>query len=78
MSFSHNIYKLDGRDRKYKIGILNYVLNTSDEIKKLDFIGILNSILNKKIKSELKEYEIFAYGISKKKEYDDVFYIVND
>jgi len=79
MSFSNKIVnKLNIDNRKYKIGVLNYVLNTSDLIKELDFVGILNSLLNNDVISKLKGKEIFSYGLFKKKKYKEVYYIVDE
>jgi len=78
MSFSSKaINKIDIDGRFYKIGILNYVLNTNENIKKLDFIAILNSLLNEDIIKNLNGLEIFSYGLFKKKKFRDVFYIVD-
>ena len=79
MSFYiNNIKKIDIPNRKYKIGILNYVLNSSDFIKKLDFIGILNNLINEKIINNLKDKQIFSYGVVGKKKYSDIYYIVDE
>lgn len=79
MSFSNKIIdKLNVRSRHYKLGILNYVLNTNINIKKLDFVGILNSLLNDKVINSLKELEIFSYGLFETKKYKDIFYIVDN
>lgn len=76
-SFSNKIIKkLDNRERKYKIGILNYVLNTSELVKDLDFVCVLNSLINKKIILSLKGKEIFSYGGFLNKSYLDIYYIV--
>ena len=77
MSFSNKlIKKINIKDRKYKIGILNYVLNTDEFIQELDFVAILNSLLNDNILDILKDKEIFSYGLSEKLKYEDVYYIV--
>ena len=79
MSFSNRlINNVNLENRHYKIGILNYVLNTSLDIKKLDFVAILNSLLNKSIINNLKGLEIFSYGLFEKKDYDEVYYIVDN
>lgn len=79
MSFSNKVIeKINIVNRNYKIGILNYVLNTNINIKKLDFIGILNNLLNESIIKELKNLEVFSYGIIKKKNYKDIYYIVDN
>ena len=70
--------KLDKLERSYKIGILNYVFNTNDYIKKLDFVGILNSLINEDILKILRNLEIFSYGLFNKMIYKNVYYIVDD
>ncbi len=77
MSFSNNIIKkLNVSNRNYKIGILNYILNTTDLIQNLDFIGILNSLINEDILKTFKDIEVFSYGLIEKIKYKDVYYIV--
>lgn len=79
MSFSNSIInKLNVINKTYKLGILNYVLNTTDSIKKLDFVGILNSLLSENIINNLYPLEIFSYGLGTKKEYNKVYYIVDN
>jgi len=76
MSFSNKVIsKLNIKERTYKIGVLNYVINTNDLISKLDFVGILNSLLNDYVLKKLSSIEIFSYGLLSKKEYNEVFYI---
>jgi len=78
MSFSYKIInKLNTINRSYKIGILNYILNTNINMKKLDFVGILNSLINESIINQLENIEIFSYGLSKTKKYKEIFYIVD-
>ena len=78
MSFSNSlIKKVDISNRSYKIGILNYVLNTNKDIEKLDFVCILNSLLNENILSLLKDKEVFSYGLREKLKYQNVYYIVD-
>ena len=82
MSFSNSIInKINKSNKTYKVGVLNYVLNTNNDIKKLDFLVILNSILDENIMSRLKGLEIFSYGILESIEeykYNNVYYIVDD
>lgn len=79
MSFSNKIInKLNISNRSYKLGVLNYILNTLDNIKELDFVGILNSLLNEKVIKNLPSLEIFSYGLFEKKEYSSVYYIVDN
>lgn len=78
MSFYlNNIKKINVKDRTYKIGILNYVLNTNDYINKLDFIGILNSLINKELIEKLNNMQIFSYGLSEKKKFNNIYYITD-
>ena len=79
MSFSNKIIdKMNIINRHYKIGILNYVLNTSDDIKNLDFVGILNSLINDNVINNLKKLEIFSYGLFENKKYKNIYYIVDN
>lgn len=79
MSFYlNNIKKINIKDRPYKIGILNYILNTNDYIKELDFICILNSLINKEVLDKLKNKQVFSYGIKEKKKYSEVYYITDE
>lgn len=79
MSFSNKIIrKLNVKNRNYKIGVLNYILNTDDLLSQLDFVGVLNSLLNDYVLKKIVPLEIFSYGLFSKKEYKDVFYIVDN
>lgn len=79
MSFSNKVInKLDISKRNYKIGVLNYILNTNNTNNNLDFICILSSLLNNNIINTLNNKEIFSYGLNIKKEYDNIYYIVNN
>ena len=79
MSFSNRVIeKINKENRCYKIGVLNYILNTSEFTKELDFVGILNSLLNDDLISNLKGIEIFSYGLFDKKKFKDIYYIVDD
>lgn len=78
MSFSNKlINKVNKINKTYKVGILNYVLNTEVDNNKLDFICILNSLLNDTIMEILKNKEIFSYGLLENLKYKDVYYIVD-
>jgi len=80
MSFFNSVIKKI-KNNNFKIGILNYVLN-SEKTYSYDFIGLLydvvtfnmvNSFLNRNI-------EVFLYAISKKDKliYNNVYYIVDN
>ncbi len=79
MSFSNAlINKCLITDRTYKVGILNYVINTDDNLKNLDFVCILNNLLNDNIIKSLKDKEIFSYGLISENtnyKYQSVYYI---
>lgn len=81
MSFYDNIInKLFVDNCGFKVGILNYVLNTNDNHFKYDFLCILNTFLNNEIinKYEHDKKELFVYGI-KRKDIKDLYpyYIVD-
>ncbi len=81
MSFSNRlINKINTSMRKYKIGILNYILNTNNNLLDLDFVCILNNFLNYKLINDLKPLEVFSYGLISKDvqyKYPSIYYIVN-
>lgn len=78
MSFSNKIMKnLITVNRTYKIGILNYILNTTDLIQEIDFIAILNSLINEEIIAIFKDKEIFSYGLFEHIKYENIYYIVD-
>ncbi|MEG1149973.1 MAG: glycerophosphodiester phosphodiesterase family protein [Bacilli bacterium] len=82
MSFNNNIIKnIRLKTNKYKVGILNYVLNTIPNYS-YDFIVILNDILTSNIIKTYQENNIivFSYGIRNIKDinFKDIFYIVDD
>lgn len=79
MSFSNKIIKkLDVQNRNYKLGILNYVLNTTDYTINLDFIVILNKLLNEEVIKKLKSIEIFSYGVYTAMLYKNIYYIIDN
>lgn len=67
MSFSSKVIeKIHKKTSKYKLGVLNYVLNTKDDYK-YDFICLLNDILTDYIITSFKKRNIMVlgYGIRK-------------
>ena len=82
MSF-HNevIKKLSTFSRKYRLGILNYVLNTEEKYP-YDFICLLNSLTTNNLINNYKiqNIEVFIYGVIKEKnfKFDNVSYIVDE
>ena len=63
-----------------KIGVLNYILNTNNNLPDLDFVCILNNFLNQKLIQDLKPLEVFSYGLissATEYKYPQVFYIVD-
>ena len=78
MSFSFNIIKkLNISNRHYKLGILNYILNTNNEYNILDFIAILNTFITDELLLKLSNYKIFSYGLFEKKKYTNIYYITD-
>ena len=80
MSFFTSVIK-KFKSRTFKIGVLNYILNSSN-LYPFDFIGILYDVASEHMINSLKKLniEVFLYGINKKDKliYNDVYYIVDD
>ncbi len=65
MSFNDKVIKKIGeKTKRYKLGILDYILNFKEEFK-IDFICLLNSTITNKIinKNNSKNIETFSYGV---------------
>ena len=63
MSFYNTVIdKLNIKNKTYKVGVLNYVLNTTEKHFKYDFICILRPFLNDKIIEFIKK-EDNSYGM---------------
>ena len=65
MSFHYDYIKDIPHSNNYKLGVINYVLNNNIDLKKLDFIVILDQLINDKL---IKKYdnlgiEVVIYGI---------------
>ena len=69
------------KNNKFKIGVLNYVLNSKDDYT-YDFIGILYDIASYHLIESFQKLniEIFLYALNKKDKYiyKDVYYIIDD
>lgn len=80
MSFFKSVVK-KFKKRTFKVGVLNYILNSSD-IYPYDFIGILYDVASLHMIESLKKLniEVFLYGINKKDKlnFKDVYYIVDN
>ncbi len=78
MSFDTNIInKIKKLNIKYKLGVLNYIINSDSEYN-FDFICILD-ILNKKViidSFKKRKIEVLIYGVINIKE--DSIYIIDD
>lgn len=61
-SFNYDYVAYLKKNSNYKLGVINYVLNSGVDYSKLDFIMILDSIYNKKL-FKFKELEIIIYGV---------------
>ena len=80
MSFFNSVLK-KFTTRTFKIGLLNYVLN-SPSTYSYDFIGIIYDVASSHMLTSLKKLnlEVFLYALNKKDKfiYEDVYYIVDD
>ena len=80
MSFFNSVIK-KFENQSFKIGVLNYILNSSSTYH-YDFIGILYDVASKHLIESLKKIkiEVFLYALSKKDKYlfKDVYYIIDN
>lgn len=80
MSFFNSVIR-KFKNPAFKVGVLNYLLNSTAEYK-YAFIGILYDVATKHMINSFKELniEVFLYALNKKDKYifDDVYYIVDD
>lgn len=67
-SFNESYIKNIPKSDKYKKGIINYVFNKNVDLKILDFIMILDTLITDKIFDfyESKGIEVLIYGVGKK------------
>lgn len=81
MSFNNKVIERVAKEsKKYKLGILDYVLNNVHNYK-YSFICLLNSLINEE-KIEMyksKNIEVMSYGILKKQDikFKNIFYIID-
>lgn len=61
-SFNIDYITCFNKSNNYKLGIINYVLNSNIDYNKIDFIMILDTIYNKKL-FKLNKIEIIIYGV---------------
>ncbi len=83
MSFSKKpIEKLMVNKGSYKLGVLNYVINSDKNYQKYDFIVLLNLTLTNELIKYFKNenIEIFVYGVGKKITIldKDIYYIIDN
>ncbi len=82
MSFSKTVIKkLSKYERKFKVGVLNYVLNSEEDYGGYDFICLLNDVVTDKLLEWFNKrgIEVIIYGIYKRDGFDDkLTYIVDD
>ena len=84
MSFYKKVIaKLKKQNIPFKLGILNYVLNSDNDYSKYDFVCILSNIITSKIYNYFKSInkEIFIYGIkdiNKLRIYSEAYLIINN
>ena len=82
MSFNRNVINnLNKYTRNFKIGILNYILNSNKEVLNYDFVCLLNDIITDDLINYFSKnnLEVFIYGIYKKINYqNNLMYIVDE
>ena len=61
-SFNYDYIKDIPKSNKYKLGIINYILNSNVNYDRLDFVMILESIYNDKL-FKFNKLEIVIYGV---------------
>lgn len=61
-SFNYDYISYLNKSDYYKLGVINYILNSGIDYSKIDFIMVLDSIYNKKL-FKLKDIEIIIYGV---------------
>ena len=61
-SFNYDYISYLNKSVYYKLGVINYILNSGIDCSKIDFIMVLDSIYNKKL-FKLKDIEIIIYGV---------------
>ena len=80
MSFFNSVIK-KFENQTFKIGVLNYILNSSSTYH-YDFIGILYDVASEHLIESLKKLkiEVFLYALSKKDKYlfKGVYYIIDN
>lgn len=81
MSFNNKVIeKIFKKTKNYKIGILNYIINSQINYS-YDFICLLNSTITEKIISKYRSnnIEVFSYGILNKDElkHKNIKYIID-
>ena len=82
MSFHSNVIKkLKKSDCSFKLGVLNYLINTEANYK-YDFICYINRFINNKVINYCRKnnIELFSYAIYNKKQIvnQSIYYIVDD
>ena len=61
-SFNYDYISYLNKSSYYKLGVINYILNSGIDYSKIDFIMVLDSIYSKKL-FKLKDIEIIIYGV---------------
>lgn len=82
ISFYDNVIrKLFAKKRTYKVGILNYVLNTTDEEFSYDFVCLLMNLTSDSLieRFKLLSKEVFIYGVDDQNKITNFYpyYILN-
>ena len=84
MSFYNKVIQRIPKSDSYKVGVLNYVLNSEDSYDEYDFICLLESVVTRELVDffHQKKMDVFLYGIhhfeKTKQEYADCYLITDE
>ena len=80
MSFHYDYIKKYPKSNNYKLGVINYVFNNNINLNKIDFIMILDDLVNNKLLNKYSKdnIEVVIYGVINRinKYYDKLKYII--
>ena len=84
MSFYNKVIQKFPKSDFYKLGVLNYVLNSEDSYEEYDFICLLESVVTRELVDffHQKKIDVFIYGIhhfeKSKRSYSDCYLITDE
>lgn len=84
MSFYNKVIQKIPKSDSYKLGVLNYVLNSESDYEEYDFICLLESVVTRELVDffHQKKMDVFLYGIhhfeKTSQEYADCYLITDE